>query len=122
MKTLILSFFMLSSIISANEILYSCSQAKSELFDLVKETSNGYKKGSMTIDIIYKNDKVYVKSNSNESELIFIGSVAKPQFLEKVASGHAVLYTVHKRSKIMTIQKSYDMMGPIMVNSYLQCK
>ncbi len=115
---------MLSSIINANEILYSCSQAKSELFDLVKETSKGYKKGSMTIEIIYKNDndKVYVKSNSSESELIFIGSVEKPQFLEKVASGHAVLYTVHKRSKIMTIQKSYDMMGPIMVNSYLQCK
>ena len=122
MKTLILSFFMLSSIINADEILYSCSQAKSELFDLEKESSNGYKKGSMTIDIIFKNKKVYVKSNSSESELIFLGNASSPQFLEKVSSGHTVLYSVHERSKIMTIQKSYNMMGPIMVNSYLQCK
>lgn len=123
MKTLILSFFMLSSIVNANEILYSCSQAKTELFDLEKESSKGYKKGSMTIDIIFKNEKVYVKSNSSESELIFLGNASSPQFIEKVASGHVVLYSVHKKSKIMTVQKSYSMLGhPIMVNSYLRCR
>ena len=123
MKTLILSFFMLSSIINADEILYSCSQAKSELFDLEKESSNGYKKGSMTIDIIFKNKKVYVKSNSSESELISFWYVWKLMFLEKVASGHVVLYSVHEKSKIMTVQKSYSMLGhPIMVNSYLKCR
>ena len=57
MKTLILSFFILSGIINAKEILYSCSQAKTELFDLQKESSNGYKKGSMTVDIILKGKK-----------------------------------------------------------------
>ena len=75
---------MLSSIINADEILFSCSQAK--------------------------------------SELIYLGNTSNPQFLEKVSSGHFALYTMHEKSKIMTMQKSYDMMGPIMVNSYLQCK
>ena len=122
MKTLILSFFILSSIISADEILYSCSQAKTELFDLAKESSNGYKKDSMTIDIIIRGKKVYIKGNFGESELEYLGNASHPQFLEKVSSGHFVLYTMHKKSKIMTIQKSYDMMGPIMVNSYLHCR
>ena len=54
----------------ADKILYSCSQAKSELYDLTKESSNGYNKGSMTIDIILKGSKYYANSNSSESELV----------------------------------------------------
>ncbi|WP_415406989.1 hypothetical protein ACLHDG_00220 [Sulfurovum sp. CS9] len=123
MKILILSFFILSGITNADEILYSCSQAKTELFDLEKESSDGYKKGSMTIDIIIKDKKVYVKSNTSESELLYLGNTSSPQFLEKVSSGHFVLYSVHEKSKVMTIQKSYSMIGhPIMVNSYLRCR
>jgi len=123
MKTLILSFFILSGLANANEVLYSCSQAKTELFDLQKESSNGYKKGSMTIDIILRDKKIYVKSNSSESELIYLGKSLNPQFIEEVSSGHVVLYTMHEKAKVMTIQKSYSMVGhPIMVNTYLRCK
>ena len=123
MKRLILSIFILSGSINADEILYSCSQAKSELFDLEKESSNGYKKDSMTIDIVLRGKKVYVKSNSGESELIYLGKALNPQFIEEVSSGHSVLYTMHEKVKIMTIQKSYSMIGhPIMVNTYLHCK
>lgn len=123
MKRLILGIIILGGVINANEILYSCRQAKSELLDLNKESSNGYKKGSMVIDLISKNKKVYVKNNTGDVELIYLGNSANPQFLEKVSSGHFVLYTIHEKAKIMTIQKSYDMIGhPIMVNSYLYCK
>ena len=123
MKRLIISLFVLSGLVNAAEILYSCSQAKSELLDLKKESSNGYKNGSMIVDIITKNKKVYVKNKTGDVELVYLGNASHPQFLEKVASGHYVLYTIHEKSKIMTIQKSYNMLGhPIMVNSYLKCK
>ena len=105
----------------ADEIIASCSNAKSELYDIGRETGGGYTKGSMTIDLVMRGEKVYVQSRGNEEELIYI-SGANPQFLESVAGGHHVLYTYYPKQKVLTMQKSYDSMGAIMVNAYLQCK
>jgi hypothetical protein len=99
------------------EILYSCNEAKSELYDLVKETGNQYTKDSLSLTLYEENNKYYVKSTST-SEIIYIGG---NQFIEKVSSGHSVLYTIHKDHSLLTIQKSYDLAGPIMVNIYLHC-
>ena len=106
----------------AEKVLYTCDSAKSELYDLIKLSSNkGYKNDSLSLKIILKNKKVYINSGSSESELIYLEG-RNSQFLEKVSGGHYVLYTIHTASKIMTIQKSYDLAGPIMVNMTLQCR
>ncbi|NOR58340.1 MAG: hypothetical protein GQ474_07440 [Sulfurimonas sp.] len=121
MKFIFMSLLMVSMSFAADKIIASCSNAKSELFDLGKETSTGYNKDSMTMNLIFRNEKVYAKSNSSESKLVYLGG-KNPQFLEEVASGHNVLYTYFKKQKILTIQKSYDFLGAIMVNIHLKCK
>jgi len=121
MKFILSILFLMNIAFGADKILISCSNAKTELYDLVKKTSTGYSKGPMTIDLIIKGNKVFVKSNTGESELIYLGG-KNPQFLEKVPSGHYVFYTYFKKQKILTIQKSYDLFGPIMVATYLACK
>jgi hypothetical protein len=103
----------------ADKVLTSCFNAKVELYDLATKSSKGYQKDSMTIDIIERSDKYFVKSNTSESELIYIGG---NQFIEEVSSGHSVLYTYFQNRNILTIQKSYEMFGPIMLNTYLECK
>ena len=124
MKKYFIVMLMLNSICFASgidKVVASCNDAKSELIDLGKNETKGYKKDSMKIDIIMRDKKVFVKSNSGESELIYIGG-KNEQFIEEIASGHKALYTLFKKQKLLTIQKSYDFFGPIMVNTYLKCK
>ncbi|MBL0686568.1 MAG: hypothetical protein JJV94_01915 [Sulfurospirillum sp.] len=120
MKFIFMSLIILASMsFGADEILASCSNSKSELLDLRKGDTKGYSKDSVIIDLIIRGKKIYAKSNTSESELTYLGG---NQFLEQVNPNNNVLYTYFKKSKILTIQKSYDMLGPIMVNMYLECK
>lgn len=122
MRSIIFFILILSNISYGSEkILASCYNAKSELMDIGKETTKGYEKDSLKINLIIRGEKVYIGSNTGESELIYLGG-KNPQFLEEVQSGHNVLYTYYPNSKLLTMQKSYDFFGPIMVNVYLKCK
>lgn len=121
MKFILSILLFVNIVFGYDKILATCSNTKAELLDLKKKTTKGYTKDSMTMDIVIKGKKVFAKSNTSESELIYLGG-NNPQFLEKVASGHIVLYTYFEKEKILTIQKSYDLFGPIMVNMYLKCK
>jgi len=121
LKFILISLLIVSISFGSDKVLASCSNAKTELLDLSKETTAGYTKDSMTINLIIRGEKTYVQSKIAESELIYLGGT-NSQFLEKVVSGHNVLYTYFEKSKILTVQKSYDLFGAIMVNTYLECK
>lgn len=121
MRLIISILILFNSIYASDKILASCYDTKSELVDIGKQTSKGYESDSLKFDIIIKGEKVFVSSNLGNTELIYLGG-NNPQFLEKVQSGHHVLYTYYPNSKLLTMQKSYDFLGPIMVNAYLKCK
>lgn len=119
-KLLFISILIVSNIYAeTSKVIASCANTKSELVDLKKIDTKGFKDDSLSVDIILRDKKAYLISNSSSTELFFIGG---NQFLEKVAAGHSVLYTYFENKKILTIQKSYDLFGPIMVNMILKCK
>lgn len=128
MKYIMISLilFMFSSNLYAEKKLFvSCSKAKDELVDLEKDSNNGYEKNNLEADIFYddKTKKFYL---NYETELFFLDNLDMGarviQFLEPILSGHYALYTLHKDSLILTIQKSYNLKGSIMVNIYYKCK
>jgi hypothetical protein len=120
-------FLLLSiNLIHADDITVfrTCSNAKSEFIDLTTKKTNGFKNDSMKLKILesVKSKKVYIKSKTTLTEIEIL-TVRKGfvQFLEKVVSGHNVLYTLI--GDILTIQKSYSLLGkPVMVNTYLTCR
>jgi len=104
--------------------ILSCGNTKSEFVELSTGKIDGYTKDSLVADIVVKNktNKFYIKVGSSISELIEIDKNRYAiQFIEKVASGHSVLYTILGNK--LTIQKSYSMLGtPVMVNMILECR
>jgi len=106
----------------AEEVILSCNgSSKSEFYYLDNPSQNeGYVEDKINITIIKKNNKLYVRGNVGDSEILSIGG-NDPQFLERVAYGYTVLYTVHKNS--VTIHKSYSMNGvSAMINIVVNCE
>lgn len=97
-----------------------CSNTKSELYDLEKKTTTGYTDDKLNVVLYSKNGNTYLRGAPDQLLQSLGGQ--NPQYLEHVASGHNILYTYFPKNKILTIQKSYDFNGPIMVNVVLYCK
>lgn len=118
-KSFLLLILLLVSSVNAS-VLLSCKENRAELYDIKKQTSDGYKKDSLSINILEENKKFYVENVKRtwKSELIPIGGY---QFLEKIPAGHHALYTIHPKENVLTIQKSYNSFGGIMINMYMQC-
>ncbi|MCR1815702.1 hypothetical protein [Aliarcobacter butzleri] len=121
-KMIVLLLLVSKSLFAKNEILFTCSDAKSEFINLNEGSKNGYKKENLELvfTIDEKTEDIFV----NGTKLHKLGLSSNIfQFLEPVLSGHYVLYTFHKDSSILTIQKSYKLFNdPVMVNIYLKCK
>lgn len=106
------------------DVIASCDNAKSEFVELTGIKTDGYEKDSMVLSIVgdKKTGDIYLKVKSNVVKLIMIDKSNEAyQFIEKVASGHSVLYTLFGNQ--LTIQKSYSFLGNRrMVNTILECK
>ena len=118
----ILLFSVYSIQAQGEEILLSCKGSSvSEFYYLDKPSQNkGYVNDNITVTIVKKGKDIYIRGNGGiDNKLIPLGG-NNPQFLERVAFGYSVLYTVHP--KTVTIQKSYAMNGiSAMINVVVHC-
>ena len=119
MKFIFFNLLFTTFLLCNDNVIANCVDTKVEVVNINDGTTKGFIQDKMKIKLLVRNDKVFLVSNGGESELIYIGN---NQFLEKVASGHHILYTYNEKIKMLTQQKSYDFLGKhLMVNAYLKC-
>jgi len=122
-RILFISFLGLSIVKASSKTIASCYDAKTELVDLIKGVNNkSYTKGSLKVNILFdsRENEYFILVNNMKQKLIYVGKgINTLYFMERTSGGNMVMYTLN--NSFLTIQKSYDMFGPIMVNTYLKC-
>lgn len=122
MKKLLFSF-LFTFLYGEEKIILHCYQAKTEFVNLnkkVKKTT--YSKDSLKLNLIITKNNAYIISKYAKSKLLYLGGYNSLQFIEQTPMNNNILYTLLIKDNILTIQKSYYLLGnPVMVNIYMKC-
>ncbi len=131
-KILIVAFVFTISLYAEYEkkIVAVCKNAKSQTVYLETGKASKFEKDKMQL-VLYMDakgrtfvDRLDMKISPSELSLLSArGNVI--QFAEPILDGY-VIYTLHSSKGILTIQRSYEMIGlgtkSVMANIYLKCK
>ncbi len=125
-------FFILSLLLVANaekaELLATCGNAKVQVINLSKGKIEKFQKDKMILTLSFNNRyEVFLGRKDKKitpTKLTVISSSKKSlifQYVEPIPDGY-VLYTYHMLNKILTVQKSYSLLGmSLMSNVILTC-